>query len=247
MFALLRNLLLVAVALALVPAVASARWVYETATEFHFSGAAGTGRVIEIKGVVGDVVAEPSSNGEVEVVAVKKSATQADTSRVKLEVTDHAHGTTVSAVYPEGDRGGVTVNFHVRVPPGVRFVGRTANGKVAATRLLGPVEAHTVNGDIDIHTSGEATADTVNGSITARLDSKAAAASLKTVNGNVTVNVAPDTAAVLVARTINGAITTAVPMRHREDSIERFYGILGRGGATLDLSTVNGDIVLLSR
>jgi hypothetical protein len=247
-----------AVATLLLPFDAAARRIHETRSEFHFSGAVAAGDAIEIKGVIGDVVAEPSNNGQVQVVAQKKSA-NGGLSRVRLQVVHHEDGTTVCAVYPNASlRAGCTpgqdaptaggsdveVSFRVLVPEGVRFVGRTANGKVAASRLRGPVEAHTVNGNIDIQTSGIARASTVNGSITARLDNPEAAASLETVNGNVTVTLPSTAGAHLDAHTVSGAINAALPVFRTDDSGNHFSGILGRGGSRLDLRTVNGDIFL---
>jgi len=255
----MRSRTIVAVALLLLPLGALARRVHESSAEFYFSAAVGAGHSIEIKGVIGDVTAEPSQNGRVEVVAFKKSA-HGETGGVRVQVVHHEEGMTVCALYPNaaapsecapGDeaRSGssgsdVEVSFLVRVPAGVRFIGRTANGKVATARLLGPVEAHTVNGNIDIQTSGAARAHTVNGSITALLHSYAAAASLETINGNVTVHVLRYAAAQLDAQTVNGAIRATVPICRTAHSINHFTGILGRGGSRLDLRTVNGDIFL---
>jgi hypothetical protein len=234
--------------------------IHETTTEFRFAPAGrAEGRSIEIKGVIGDVVAELSTDDNVQVVARRRSS-EGDPARVRLQVVHHGGGTTVCAVYPGGGStaecvpGGeprpgsgasdVEVSFRVRVPAGVRFVGRTANGKVAATRLLGPVEAHTVNGNIDIQTSGEARAYTVNGSITAMLHSMAAAASLETVNGDVIVKVSPAAAAEFDAHTVSGVVNTALPFASIGGNGSHFSGILGRGGSRLDLRTVNGDIFL---
>jgi hypothetical protein len=217
--------------------------VSETSNEFRFTGAIGSGCMIEVKGVVGDVVAEPSNGNQVEIVAVKQNQ-NGEPAKVRVELVHHARGTTVEAVYPEMNSASDLVHFRVRVPAGVRFVGRTANGRVSAARLRGPVEAQTVNGDIDIQTSGEARAETVNGSIVARLDSISAAGSLKTINGNVTVIVSPRAEMEVEAHTTSGAITASLPWARTDDALNHFSGVLGRGGSRLDLRTVNGDIFL---
>ena len=59
----------------------------------------------------------------------------------------------------------VTVAFTVRVPAGVRFIGRTVNGDVTADGLAGPVSVQTVNGEANFSTSSYGEASTVNGSI----------------------------------------------------------------------------------
>src|SRR5207244_12259383 len=113
-------------------------------------------------------------------------ARRSDPDEVKIDVVQHDDGITICAVYPNDGRrenscaagdGGhmnvrdndVTVDFTVRVPAGVRFVGKTVNGDVAAADLLSDVEANTVNGSIRISTAGYAEAQTVNGEIVASL------------------------------------------------------------------------------
>src|SRR5256886_12994702 len=169
--------------LALLPAVAALTLVPHAAAaqgEFHWKGKVAPGKAIEIKGVNGDVRAVAGS-GDVEVTAVKH-ARRSDPDDVKIEVVQHEDGVTICAVYPgdgrrentcDAGRGGhtnvrdndVTVDFTVRVPAGVRFVGTTVNGEVGAANLASDVEASTVNGSIRISTSGYAEAQTVNGEI----------------------------------------------------------------------------------
>src|SRR2546423_11179595 len=83
---------------------------------------------------------------------------------------------------PRDDSG--LVDSRVRVPAGVRFVGRTVNGGIDAANLGGDVEASTVNGSIHVSTSGYAEATTVDGSIVASVGRAAwaDALELRTVN-----------------------------------------------------------------
>src|SRR5262249_10914333 len=153
------------------------------AEDFRWHGAIGQGQSIEIKGVNGDVRAEPSGSNEVEVVAEKR-ARRDDPESVHIQVVPHAGGVTICAVYPSRDAsrpnecqpgdGGrmnvqnndVTVLFTVHVPAGVHFAGKAVNGKVDAARLNGDVTLSTVNGSITFSTTGSARGvNTVNGSI----------------------------------------------------------------------------------
>src|SRR2546428_262104 len=193
----LSALLAGAACLALVPRPATGQ------SEFHWKGKVAPGKAIEIKGVNGDVRAVAGS-GDVDVTAVKH-ARRSDPDEVKIEVVPHEDGVTICAVYPSDGRrentcetgdGGhmnvrdndVTVDFTVRVPAGVRFVGKTVNGEVAAAALAGDVEANTVNGSIRISTAGSAEAQTVNGSIEAsfRRATGCDALELRTVHGPLT-------------------------------------------------------------
>src|SRR3954462_1900677 len=81
-----------AAALLLSPAAALAQ-------DFHWHGAIAQGRSIEIKGVNGDVRAEPSGSNEVEVVA-DKQARRDNPEDVRLEGVPHGNGRPLGAVYP---------------------------------------------------------------------------------------------------------------------------------------------------
>src|SRR5919198_4837650 len=167
---------------ALVPASLTTAAAVAATDEFRWQGAVAAGRTIEIKGVNGRIDAAPASGGEVEVSAVKRSR-HSDPAAVEVKVVEHAGGATVCAVYPTppGEppnecvpgKGGrmntrdndVAGEFTVRVPAGVRFVGRTVNGGIAGRGLPGDAEAYTVNGGVELETAGHALAQTVNGSI----------------------------------------------------------------------------------
>jgi DUF4097 and DUF4098 domain-containing protein YvlB len=140
------------------------------------------------------------------------------------------------------------VNFTVHVPAGVDFSGHTVNGGIDVRSLSGNVEAYTVNGDIDISTSGYAEATTVNGSIDAvvgradwdgRLE-------FETVNGSITVELPDGIGADVTARTINGAIETDFPLTvSGRFSHRSLSGSIGGGGDEISLVTVNGSVSLL--
>lgn len=230
--------------------------------EFHWKGTIAAGKAIEIKGINGDVQAVAGS-GEVEVTAVKH-AHRSDPDEVKIEVVQHEGGVTICAVYPSdggrentcepAERGhssthdnDVQVDFTVRVPAGVRFIGRTVNGAVEATDLGGDVEATTVNGGIRIATSGTATAHTVNGSIVAKLGRSDWSDELgfRTVNGGITVSLPANVSAEVRASTVNGDIETDFPLTiSGRIGPHRLHGTIGSGGRQLSLETVNGSIEL---
>ena len=249
----------------LVPAAASQ--AQRTTADYRWSGFVPVGSTIEIRGVNGDVRAEAGSGPNVEVVAVRK-ARRNDPEEVRIEVVEHGGGTTICAVYPSprADRpneckpggGGnnnvqnndVLVNFTVRVPPGVRFEGRTVNGDVEATSLAAPVSVATVNGSVTFSTSAYAEAHTVNGSIKGSFGSTDWVDSLdfKTVNGSITIDLPSNLSTELRARSVNGDIATDFPiaMRGRIDP-RRLDGTIGAGGRSMNLDTVNGSVHLRKR
>lgn len=245
---------------------ARSHWPFEEAEaqqgdRWTWGGQVARGEAIEIKGVNGSITALPTSGPEVGVVATKR-ARRSDPDEVSIEVVRHEGGVTICAVYPGwGNRcepGGsgrmstrnndVEVNFEVRVPRGVRFVGRNVNGGVEAAELDGPVEARTVNGGVRLETaSGTAIARTVNGGITAivRRAQGDEPLEFETVNGGITLQLPADLGADLEARTTNGTITTDFPVTvDGRLSSRRLTGRIGRGGRPLRVRTVNGSIRL---
>jgi hypothetical protein len=233
--------------------------------QFKWAGQLSPGQTVEIKGVNGPIRAEPSSSGQVEVLAVK-TGRRSDPRAVSIAVVPHGEGVTLCAVYPNvvdedpnecapGRRGhmnsknnDVKVEFTVRVPAGTNFVGRTVNGGVEARDLDGRVDLHTVNGSLDFSTQGIGTAKTVNGSITGKLGRAdwSDTLSMETVNGSITLDLPAGTDADLEARTVNGRINSSLPLTVQELSRRWLKGTLGSGGRVLTLGTVNGSITLKS-
>ena len=246
----------------LVAAAGSAAAAWAATQDFAWDGRVAPGQAVEIKGINGDVDAGPASGDRVEVTAVKRGR-RSDPASVQVKVMEHAGGVTICAVYPtpEGRRpneclpgeGGhlgandndVSVRFTVRVPAGVRFVGRTVNGDIEAEGLTGDVQATTVNGGVRLSTAGQAEAETVNGSITASVGqaSGADALTFKTVNGSIAVELPASANADLRAATVNGDIQSDFPL-HGSTRISRrsLSGTIGSGGRRLALETVNGSI-----
>ncbi|HEV7889037.1 MAG TPA: DUF4097 family beta strand repeat-containing protein [Pyrinomonadaceae bacterium] len=243
------------------PAAPRAAAAQQQGNEFRWHEALAAGKVLEIKGINGNVEATPSSSGEVEVVAVKSSR-RSNPDDVRIEVVRHSEGVTVCAVYPNaggrantcepGSRGHMTVrdndtevSFTVRVPSGVRFNGRTVNGRVEANNLTADVEATTVNGDVEVTTTGLASAKTVNGSITVSMGSAAWSGDLefKTVNGSIDVSLPASLSTEVEVKTLNGEISSDFPLTVQGTFSRRHLsGTIGGGGRTLQMETVNGSV-----
>jgi hypothetical protein len=235
-----------------------------SADDFRWQGRVAPGKTVEVKGVNGGIEAEAASGGEVEVTATK-SARRSDPDSVEIKVVEHADGVTVCAVYPgrsggsanscapgEGGRmevrdNDVQVEFQVRVPAGVHFVGRTVNGGIEARRLPSDAAVYTVNGGIDVEAAGLVRAQTVNGGIKAALGRADWQGGLefRTVNGGITLDLPEDVGAEVRAATVNGDISTDFPLTVQgRFNRRRVNGTLGGGGRELSLETVNGSIQL---
>jgi hypothetical protein len=233
-------------------------------SDFSWHGQLAPGQSIEIRGVNGSIRAEKASGTEV-MVEASKFARHSDVRSVTVQVVPHGEGVTICAVYPSNDWGrpnecapgsggrmntnnnDVRVEFTVRVPAGVRFIGRSVNGEVQADSLTSDVVANTVNGKIRIGTSGWVEAKTVNGSISARMGQTAGTRpiELETVNGGIDLELPPAMNATLHASTVNGSISTDFPlMIHGKLTGREITGAIGQGGPELNLRTVNGSIDL---
>lgn len=251
-----------------------ARAVQKDADGFFWSAKLAPGQSIEIKAVQGSIRAEGTTGDHVEVLA-RKVGHLDDTGNVRIDVAASAGGFTVCAVNAGFDRNvnqtgcspgparnplnsDVQVDFVVRVPVGVRFVGRTVNGKIEARSLRGDTEAHTVNGDVDLSTTGTAAVDTVNGSIVASLAKPPSpcqtaaclfAGQFHTVNGNITLSVPACASASVDGKTIYGNVFSEFPLAVQNKTAgSSLKGHLGRGERKgLQLTTVNGSIRLRRR
>lgn len=234
------------------------------AQDFNWSGRIAAGRTLEIQGINGAVSAQRATGGEARVTA-RKEGRRSDPADVRIEVVEHGGGVTICAVYPtpeNADRpntcepgGGrnsvqnndVEVEFTVWVPDNVRFAGNTVNGGIEARALRGPAALRTVNGDVEVETSGTAEVRTVNGRIAARIGSAGGdgALSFETVNGGVAVWLPAGAAVDVEAGTVNGEIETDFPLTvEGRWGPRRMKGAVNGGGRTLRLNTVNGDISL---
>jgi DUF4097 and DUF4098 domain-containing protein YvlB len=253
-----RKAILAAIIVAAVPALGAA-----DSEEFRWNGKLAAGQAIEIKGVNGGITATGTSGGEVELVAVKKGR-HSDPRAVKIDVVEHEGGVTICAVYPSVDgkanecapgKGGrmntrdndVNVEFKLSVPAGVRFVGRTVNGGIDARGLSADAEATTVNGGVDLESTGTARAETVNGGITARFGRSDWNGTMKlaTVNGGIDVTMPDGLSADVQAATVNGDISTDFPITVvGKFGRRKLSGTVGSGGRLLEMNTVNGGIEL---
>jgi hypothetical protein len=233
--------------------------------EFRWSGDVPAGKSIEIKGVNGGIRAEQTSGNQVEVVATK-SGHRSDPKSVKIKVVEHAHGVTICSVYPSSDSGqpnecqpgsggrmnarnnDVKVDYVVRVPSGVGFVGRTVNGGIHADGLKGDVEGYSVNGGIQLSTSGLVQAKTVNGGINAMLGSTDwnGRLAFETVNGGIKVELPPNANTDFEAETVNGRVSSDFPITVvGKINPRKLSGTIGNGGRSLVMKTVNGSVALL--
>ena len=112
---------------------------------------------------------------------------------------------------------------------------KTTNGGVKGTNVNANIlEASSVNGGIDIE-------------LGAALD-PAGTIDIETVNGGVTLGLASESKATIVARAVNGGVRVDgldIQKQEQSNSFEskrRLEGTLNGGGAKVNISTTNGGV-----
>lgn len=218
--------------------------------DFRWAGRLARGQQIEIRGIVGDIRAEPASGDQVEVVGRRSGD---DVHRVRIEVVEGEDGVVICAIYParggsyngdrqrtdacddnnsgEVDAEDARVDFTVRVPAGVKFASRTVAGDVNATGLRGAVDVSTVSGDVTVSTTGTARAATVSGDVTATFgETDGEEMEFASVSGNVILRLAGNVGAEVSAHTLSGEIESDFDLRVRgkdEDDDDGFQIEIG--------------------
>jgi hypothetical protein len=216
-----------------------------TQEDFRWSGRVARGDEIEIRGLVGSIVAEPASGDQVEVVGRRVGD---DAEAVRIEVVESDEGVVICTIYPGNrrserasrDRGDgpcengmhgdwdmddldARIDFTVRVPAGVRFAAATVDGDIRAEGLRSDVNAATVSGNVRVATTGTARAATVSGNVDATFgQADSEGMEFASVSGNVIVRLAGNVGAEVRAHTLSGNIESD------------FEGVRVRGGGADD-------------
>jgi hypothetical protein len=237
---------------------------------FRWTGTLAAGRVLEVKGIMGSIVAEQAVGDVAEVVAVK-SGRAVDFDQVEIRVVEASDGVTICPVYHpddyvgddcdlddrrrrDDDRGRsarVDVDFTVRLPAGVELIGTVVTGDVMASGLRSDVSAHSVSGDIAVSTTGVVEAGSVSGSLDLEMGSLDwTSLSFNTVSGDITLRVPAGLGAEVDFESLSGDLNTDFAMvvdRRRDGRYvgSRVEGTIGEGGRTLSFHTVSGDVRIL--
>jgi DUF4097 and DUF4098 domain-containing protein YvlB len=145
----------------------------------------------------------------------------------------------------------VTVEFHVRVPNGVKVAVSSVNGEVRVDGATSEVDAESTNGSIFVSsTGGPVNARTTNGSIRATMGKFDLWSDLRfeSTNGTVIAEFSDDLNAEVDLSTTNGRFLTDFPVTisGRIDP-RRLRATLGKGGPRIRLSTTNGNVELRRR
>ncbi len=251
---------------AAVMAMASGAGELQAQQDFSWSGTLAAGRVLEVRGISGDVRATLATGRTAEVTATKHGR-ESDFDLVEVRVFEESDRVVICALYDRpgaescehrdggDDRRGrdrnlrVSVDFEVEVPAGVEFIGRTVSGDVDAVGLRSDVDASTVSGSIMVSTTGVAHGSTVSGEVEVEMGSLDwDRLEFKTVSGDITLRVPAGLDADVDFESLSGDFSTDFDMEiHRRR--DRFVGSevegrIGSGRGRLSFRTVSGDVRL---
>jgi hypothetical protein len=233
--------------------------------EFQWKGRVASGKAIEIKGINGDIDAQPAAGDEIEVLA-KKKAYMSDPNEVRIQVVEHSGGVTICAIYPSDDihqqagcvpgnnegrrnqsaalnerNNDVRVDFSIRVPAGVEFVGHTINGEITAKSLGGNGASRTLNGSLSISNTAYAKARTVNRNVpgmpgNANAANSAGSVKVKTLNRETRASLPATANNKIETHIFNDAISLRLPLpRVRMLTAKRVTGTIANRGRELRL------------
>lgn len=149
----------------------------------------------------------------------------------------------VSFPFVRGPR--LQIDYTLQVPRTVSLDLKTVNGRIAARGVDGENNFTTVNGAIELETSGtnEVFAKTVNGSVRAKFLSDFRGAKLKTVNGRVAAILPSNASFSCDLSQVNGDFEASFPLSiHSHPGSRRVSGDVNGGQYALRITTVNGDV-----
>jgi len=211
---------------------------------------------IVVRNDYGDVRARLAGDGLILVHAViQRLGSGPD---VGVNVERHGGALSVTVVAPPGrravseERPAKTsvdrADIVVYVPEGVMLEATSLRGIVEAKRIMGPVDAETLDGEIRVDAAGPVRARSVDGNISVVLGGGAAAASLiETRTGTVWLSLAEGSDYRLMVEP-GGKVTSQIPLKEEERAPRhRFIAV---GGAALTPVVVRsdwGDVEIVQR
>ena len=251
------------------------------------------GTTVEVRGIIGSIRASAAGGREVEILGTRHQGRNGDPAAVEVRVIREASRIIICTIYPRDDRSDwrneprrdsceraqdegprvrhgndTRIDYEVRVPAGVHFVGQTVTEGVVLQGLRGNAEGYSVAGNVSITDVRGTAVDAASISGDIRFDRvDAAQVYAGTLSGDVqfTGSVQRNgdysflsyTGELTVALPSSSGVTLSVisPRRGLHSSValsptnqgssrRRFSGRQGNGSARMSLTTLNGEVVI---
>jgi hypothetical protein len=212
-----------------------------------------TGR-LEISNTNGRITVEAGGGADVEARAVRKargSTKEAAAENLKnVEIAETATPDLVKleTKIPSMHGGSASVDYIVRVPPGIAVVLQSSNGEIETVAVSGAVEMRTNNGTVEgRQLGGPVKARTNNGKVDVELTALTGDVTLGTNNGEVTLTLPKSSKADFNLELTNGEIEVDGFTVDGEKSRRRVSGSVNGGGPQVKADTTNGAIRVRGR
>lgn len=231
------------------------RAVAEYTEELHQTYALAADGRLSLDDVNGTVRITAWDRDEVKLDAVKHGKDKEHFDAVKIEIDAKPNYLKIHTKYPDskgwswkGHSGSTAVDYTLSVPRGIRLDKiSSVNGSVEIDGVVGAVYASTVNGTLKARgLAADTDLSSVNGRVKATFDrfERVKSVSMSAVNGSLELDLPEDTNADLKASTVNGGISGDVPVKKNWPIGREINTQLGKGGARIKLSTVNGGMTI---
>lgn len=206
---------------------------------------------VAVTNLQGSIEVEGWDCAEVELTVIKTAPAQGSVAGARVAIEREENVLRVRTLYaPDADTP-VEVDYRLRVPRQARLEAlRTVNGSIRVRDVEGPVQAHTLNGDIvETGAASSVLAQAVNGSVRVALRTlpePGGRLELETINGDLLLVLPAEAHADLELSTVAGRIETGLlyPAAASEEGTVRAR--VGRGGLPVRLRTVRGSIRVVS-
>lgn len=158
---------------------------------------------------------------------------------------------------------GVSNSAYIQDVSGTIFIS-TVSGSLKLVGLAGPLRVKSVSGDISGEKiNGELVLDTVSGdaqladstlsklhasTVSGDVDIHSALSGnpihLKSVSGDITLQVSPQSGYDISSQSISGTIVTSLPVAKRQKSLGQTQVKIGEGGTSIQHRSVSGDLII---
>jgi DUF4097 and DUF4098 domain-containing protein YvlB len=223
--------------------------------EFHQTYPITADGRIELDNINGPVHISGWDRNEVKVDAVKYADTKERLEEAKIEIESGQDYVSIRTRYPDHNNNWdwgshnnpASVEYTLTVPRTARLDEiKLINGALDITGVAGEVRASCINGRLEARDlAGRAKLSTING----RMDAHFAQLSgqdieLNSVNGSLELTIPSDSNAEVEASTVSGGISNdfGLHVNHHRFVGHDLRGEIGKGGAHIRLSDVNGRI-----
>ena len=209
---------------------------------------------LSLENINGDVVIEAWDRDEVTVATTIDAKSQSALDDVEIRIDASGDSIHIETVYPKERReryDAAKVHYTIQMPrnAGIREL-ELVNGSLSLRGITGDVAAELVNGKAEARDlAGNVELSTVNGSLDVSLTELDADQSieLESVNGSLDLRVPGHADADIEAETVHGRIRNDFGLEEEKGDYvgSSLRGVLGSGGARVELENVNGSINIL--